>query len=481
MSAVAARRNAPGWHRRRIVTVLVIVAGLGCALDDGTAGAADLGSRLAAAVDHPGLRGASVGALVVRADNGQIVFDRGADQLLIPASNLKVLTALAALSLFGPAHRFTTRLYADAPADPSGGVGALAVRGGGDPALTSEEWWRLAADLRQRGIRHVRGDVIFDDGYFDQQRWNPTWDGVSARAFHAPVGALNANFGAFAVVVRPTRGAGARPTILVDPPVPYFEIVDRMQAGGAPLDVSREAAGARDRVVVSGTAPARNDSEPFERSVSDPARYAAAVFRMQLAAAGITVDGQDRFATVPSNFVEIMAFDGKPLAEIVRLLMKFSNNNIAEMLVKNIGATTSGTQGSWPAGIAGVRAQLTTLGIDPAGFQTVDGSGLSQADRVTPRTLVTALRIAQGSFAFGPEFMSALPIAGRDGTLAHRAAAADAVRAKTGMLRGAAGLSGYARSRDGTPLVFSVLVNGLTRGEADAIAALDGFAAALTQ
>ena len=476
------RRDAPARPRRRTIELLVILAALGCWPHGTPAGAAELAARLGAALDHPGLRGASVGALVVHAGDGQVVFERGADQLLIPASNLKILTAVAALSLFGPSHRFTTRLYADAAPDQSGSVAMLAVRGGGDPALTSEEWWRLAADLRQRGVRHVRGDLILDDAYFDQQRWNPTWDGVSARAFHAPVGALNANYGAFSVVVRPARGAGARPTILVDPPVPYFEIVDRLQPGGAPLEVAREAAGARDRVVVSGAPPSHADSEPIERSVSDPARYAAAVLRLQLAAAGIVIDGQDRVGPVPPNFVEIMSFEGKPLADTVRLLMKFSNNNIAETLVKDMGAAKSGAPGSWPTGVAAIREQLATLGIDPSGLQTVDGSGLSQADRVTPRTFVSALRIAQASFAFGPELVSALPIAGRDGTLAHRAAAAaDAVRAKTGLLRGAAGLSGYARSRDGTPLVFSILVNGLTRGEADAIAALDAFAAALVQ
>jgi D-alanyl-D-alanine carboxypeptidase/D-alanyl-D-alanine-endopeptidase (penicillin-binding protein 4) len=439
----------------------------------------DLATRLTAALNHPGLRGAKVGALVVQADGGRVLFERGADQALVPASNLKILTALAALSTFGPTHRFTTRVYANALPDAKGAVDMLAVRGGGDPALTSEEWWRLAADLYRQGLRRVRGDLVLDDAYFDQERWNPAWDAVSARAFHAPVGALSANYGSFAVEVAPR--AGAAPRIGIDPPLSYFELVDRTKIGAGPLTVERQSDGARDRVVVGGAPPAGSPVTIF-RSVSDPVRYAAAVLRMQLTALGIAVDGQDRIAPVPAGATELLAFAGKPLADILRLLMKYSNNNIAEILVKDLGAERSGPPGTWTNGIAAARQTLTGLGVPASGFQTVDGSGLSPSNRVTPRTLVGALRIARASFAFGPEFESALPIAARDGTLSARVAGApDAIRAKTGLLNGAAALSGFARARDGSVVVFSLLVNDYARGDADAIAGIDGFAAALVQ
>jgi D-alanyl-D-alanine carboxypeptidase/D-alanyl-D-alanine-endopeptidase (penicillin-binding protein 4) len=439
----------------------------------------DLAARAAAALNHPGLRGAKLAAEVARADDGRVLFERAADQPLVPASNLKILTALAALSTFGPAHRFTTRIYADAPLDADGSVGALAVRGGGDPALTSEEWWRLAADLHRAGLRRVRGDLVLDDAYFDQERWNAAWDAVSARAFHAPVGALSANYGSFAVEVQARPGSA--PRIGIDPLLPFFELIDHTKAGSGPLAVDRQSAGAHDRVVVSG-APPSGDAVTIFRSVSDPLGYAAAVLRMQLAANGISVGGADRGGQVPPGWPELLRFDGKPLADIVRLLMKFSNNNIAEILVKDLGAERSGAPGTWPNGVAAVRQQLAALGVSTGGMQTVDGSGLSPANRVTPRTLVEALRVARASFAFGPEFESALPIAGRDGTLAARLPAVpDAIRAKTGLLNGAAALSGFAHARDGSVLVFSLLVNDYTRGDADAMAGIDAFATALVQ
>jgi D-alanyl-D-alanine carboxypeptidase/D-alanyl-D-alanine-endopeptidase (penicillin-binding protein 4) len=476
ISRRASAQSAPVLAARRFLLATLLMVSLRTSAVAGD----DLAARLTTALAHPGLRGAKVGALVVCADDGRVLFDHGADQLLVPASNLKILTALAALATFGPTHRFTTRIYADTALSADGAVGTLAVRGGGDPALTSEEWWRLAADLRRAGLRKVRDGLILDDTYFDHERWNSAWDAVSARAFHAPVGALNANYGAFSVEVQ-ARPGGA-PRIGIDPPLSVFEVVDHTRPGSGALTVDRQSAGARERIIVGGAAPTSGEAVTVFRSVADPVVYAGAVLRMQLAAHGIVVGGQDRNAAVPAGDVELLAFTGKPLADILRLLMKYSNNNIAETLLKDLAATRMGPPGTWANGVAAIRERVTALGVPAGGFQTVDGSGLSPANRVTPRALVEALRIARASFEFGPEFESALPIAARDGTLSSRATAAgDAVRAKTGLLTGAAALSGYARARDGTVLIFSLLVNDYTRGDPDALAGIDGFATALTQ
>jgi D-alanyl-D-alanine carboxypeptidase/D-alanyl-D-alanine-endopeptidase (penicillin-binding protein 4) len=129
-----------------------------------------------------------------------------------------------------------------------------------------------------------------------------------------------------------------------------------------------------------------------------------------------------------------------------------------------------------------VHDELDRLGIDVAGLSIVDGSGLSYQNRVTPRTLVSALRVAKLSFGFGPEFIAALPIAAADGTLKKRTGgAADRVRAKTGLLTRITSLSGYAVSADGHPIVFSVLVNGFPGSDEAAMEAVDRFASELTK
>jgi D-alanyl-D-alanine carboxypeptidase/D-alanyl-D-alanine-endopeptidase (penicillin-binding protein 4) len=212
----------------------------------------------------------------------------------------------------------------------------------------------------------------------------------------------------------------------------------------------------------------------------DPVRYAGSVLRAQLEANGIAVEGADRLGVVPDSMVSLVEFEGKSLADIVRLFLKYSNNAMGETLVKAMGVRGSGI-GSWQSGIAAIRAELGRLEIDLAGLLMVDGSGLSYQNRVTPRTLVSALRMAESSFAFGPEFVAALPIAAADGTLEKRTeGAAGRVRAKTGLLTRVTSLSGYAMSADGQPLVFSILVNGFTGSDEAAMDAVDHIASELT-
>ncbi len=443
-------------------------------------GDAALGARLARVLEDRALRGARVGALVVEAQSGDLLFARNPDRALIPASNQKILTAIAVLDSFGPAYRFITHTYAAAPPDAEGAVAYLAVRAEGDPSLTSEDWWRWASQLRRAGVRRVSQGLILDDSAFDGERWHPSWGEVSHRAYHAPVGALTANYGAFAVELQPGARSGDPVRVAVEPPVPYLRLVNRASTGPparrCSVGVTRQPGEGEEQVVVSGRACAGAPARVVYRSVLDPSRYADAVIRMQLEANGIRVEGETRFAPVPELASEIMAFEGKPLAEIVRLFVKFSNNGIAEALVKAMGVRESGGRGSWASGLRALRERLAALGLDTRSLRLVDGSGLSYENRVTARALVAALRLAKQSFRFGPEFVSALPIAAADGTLEDRAEdAAGVVRAKTGLLNRVTSLSGYAAAGSGRERVFSILVNGYRASDEQVMAVLDRF------
>ncbi|MGH0028584.1 MAG: D-alanyl-D-alanine carboxypeptidase/D-alanyl-D-alanine endopeptidase [Myxococcota bacterium] len=445
--------------------------------------AADLASRLEATLEAPALRGARVAALVVDAA-GRPLFARTPDEPLIPASNHKVLTALVALDVLGPTHRFTTPLLSDRAPDAEGRVGTLYLRGSGDPTLVSEDFWRIAADLRRAGLRRVDGDLVLDDSAFDGRRWHPSWGKTGSRAYHAPVGALTVNYGAFAVTVEPGGAQGDPLRVVVDPPIPRLALSQRGITGSSrarsTLLVDRQPGDGVERVIVRGAMPAGREAKTLHRSVLDPARYAGGVLRMQLAALGIEVRGGTRVGYTPADAHELVAFEGKPLSQVVRLFMKYSNNQMGEALLKTLGARETGGAGTWPSGAAVVQARLEALGLPTAGLVLRDGSGLSYENRVTPRLLVAALRHGAGDFAIAPEFEAALPLAGADGTLEDRAEeAVGSVRAKTGLLTRVTGLSGYARAADGRRLTFSILVNGFRGSAQGAMNALDRFAEAL--
>ena len=462
----------------------LILAALALSLA-GSAAAQDLSERLDVALRNRALKDARIGVLVVAQEDGRVLYERGPDRALTPASNLKILTAIAALSAFGPAHRFVTEVFADAPLNAEGSVDVLAIRGSGDPALTSEQYWRLAADLRLLGVRRVRNGLLLDASAFDGERWHPSWGQTSARAYYGPVAAVTANYSAFSTTVEAGSKPGEPVRVLLDPPVAHLRIDNRAQTGdrkaATSLVVDRVRSGLAEEVVVSGVVRAASELKVYQRSVLDPVRYAGSVLRLQLGANGIAVEGEDRLGVVPESMVSLLQFEGKSLADVVRLFLKYSNNAIGEMLVKALGVRDTGV-GSWSTGIAAVREELERLGIDVAKLSIVDGSGLSYQDRVTPRTLVSALRVAKDSFEFGPEFVAALPVAAADGTLEKRAGeAANRVRAKTGLLTRITSLSGYAMSADGQPLVFSILVNEFSGSDEAAMDAVDHFASELTK
>jgi D-alanyl-D-alanine carboxypeptidase/D-alanyl-D-alanine-endopeptidase (penicillin-binding protein 4) len=449
-----------------------------------SAARADLAERLDQALDVRALRRARISAYVVRAVDGKVLFERSPDRALTPASNMKILTGMAALQTFGPTHRFETRILSDSLPDAAGEVRLLYLRGGGDPVLNSEDWWRLASDLRSRGLRRVRGDLILDDHYFDAARWHPDWGRTSSRAYHAPVGGLTANYGAFSVTVRPGPAPGDPVFVAVDPPVAYLSVANRARTGyvgqRSTLVVDRVVGGSGEIVQVDGAIAADAGVRTYYRSVLDPTRYAGAVLRLQLAAVGIAVDGDVRVGSVPDEAVPLYVFQGRPVGEIVRLFVKFSNNAVAESLVKSMGAHATGAPGSWKNGVPAYRAALESLGLDLKGLRIVDGSGLSYRDKLTPRALVDALRIAWSSFRIGPELTSALPIANGDGTLEKRMGEAPGrARAKTGLLSRVTSLSGFAELADGETAVFSVLTNGYRGSDEEAMKALDHFVAVL--
>jgi D-alanyl-D-alanine carboxypeptidase/D-alanyl-D-alanine-endopeptidase (penicillin-binding protein 4) len=480
----------------RIFASVLVLAALGTPASSKTT---TLGKRLDNLVAQAPLAKGTVGILVIRASDGSTVYSRGADRLMIPASNQKILTALATLDRFGPTHRFSTRIWAPAPMDVDGLVDELLVEGGGDPAMNSEDWWRLAADLRREGLRGVRGDLRVDDSRFEAPGWHPSWGRISARAYHAPIGALTANYGSFFVSIWPRGTVGEAVNVDIDPPVDYLRIRNRAKTASRKtrprLSVDRaqgqKTEGPADEVVrVDGVARVGDGVDRFPRSVLDPGLYAGSLLAYQLDANGIFIDGEVRRAPRGEEaLVLILDRPGRSVAEAVALCLKYSNNSIAEALIKNLGAWEGvsldgepARQGEWVGGIRALRGQLGRLGVDLGAARLVDGSGLSIQNRLTPRMLVDALVVGRASFQIGAEFVSSLPIAELDGTLEKRLSGGKGrVRAKTGLLSDASvsTLSGYAERADGETLIFSILVNGHSGGSAAAIDAVDRVARAL--
>jgi D-alanyl-D-alanine carboxypeptidase/D-alanyl-D-alanine-endopeptidase (penicillin-binding protein 4) len=206
------------------------------------------------------------------------------------------------------------------------------------------------------------------------------------------------------------------------------------------------------------------------------------VLRAQLEAQGIRVGGGIQVGALPAAAVELLRFKGDPVAEHVLRLNKYSNNFVAEQLVKLLGIESQGAPGSWGKGTDSLENWLAGSGLAAPGTVVADGSGLSPRNRIAPATLAKLLRRASRDPGYGPELLASLPLGGRDGTLEDRdLATVPGLRAKTGHLRAVSALSGVLHRGDGRELAFSVLVNGAPGDRSSVDAAIDRFIHGLSE
>jgi D-alanyl-D-alanine carboxypeptidase/D-alanyl-D-alanine-endopeptidase (penicillin-binding protein 4) len=353
--------------------------------------------------------------------DGRLVAQKNADQVVIPASNMKILVAAVAGEVLGEEFTYTTRLVGPAPA---GGVvqGDLFLVGGGDPLLSSE-WYpesdldrlppfnttsldELARRVKASGVTQIAGLVRGDHSRYDDERVIESWGG----------------------------------------------------------DVAGIEAGPYDALLV-------NDARVLgdEQRASDPAEAAAREFVRLLSEQGITVGGGAGTGVAPQDATELAAVESHPLPAVVAEMLTNSDNNTAEMMLKEIGLAASGT-GSREAGAAAVASTLTGWGVDVTGLVMGDGSGLSLDNRITCTTMLGVLQHVGYDSLVG----QGLAIGGQTGTLVDAfvdTSVAGRIRGKTGTLNNppfdqdppaVKALSGYLPVDGGGAIEYTLMLNGPT-------------------
>jgi len=462
----------------------VAVAVCAFATSDGASAAPADRQALRSAFDvllaQPPLSGARASVEVVSLDDGAVIYSRGADDQLNPASNTKLVTAAAALLRLGPEFRFTTDFLADRAPDRRGRVATLYVKGRGDPTFNTERLYGLAADLWHRGVRQV-GEIVLDDSYFDAEKWGPGWEQeTSDKAYAAPVGALSLNHNAVAIYVSPADRPGQRARVELEPDAACFVLHNNVttvrEDARRKLRPRTYAEGDRTRVVVEGRLPAKSEPVLLYRRVTHPAMYFGQTLRLSLKQRGIRVGPRVRLGAAPASATLVASYDSDELSDIVRAMNKASSNFIAEMLVKALGAELKGAPGTWPKGIEVTQDLLAELGIARGSYQLRNGSGLNDTNRFSAHQMIALLTAVWKRFPVAAEFVSSLGIAARDGTLRLRMEGTDAagrLRAKTGTLDKVTALSGFVQSLGGERFAFSVLVNDWSGRSAPVVSSVD--------
>ncbi len=232
---------------------------------------------------QPHLKGAVAAILVESLDTGEVLYEHGADRPMMPASNMKVVTAAAALSVLGPDYRFETVVSTDAPELGPVLSGDLYVRGTGDPSIVSEELWKLAESVRALGIERVEGDLVLDATYFDSVSTTSRVVAEGDRAYHARTGALSLNFNSIAVHVTPSDRAGAPAVVALSPRTSFVELagerVDREVAEQLEPERAAVVQGREERPHRERKRPGRVGNARHYRSLDDGPGYFGTVLR----------------------------------------------------------------------------------------------------------------------------------------------------------------------------------------------------------
>jgi D-alanyl-D-alanine carboxypeptidase/D-alanyl-D-alanine-endopeptidase (penicillin-binding protein 4) len=456
---------------------------------------------------------------------GKPVFALNDGQLFEPASNTKLFTTAALMSVLPASTTWTTTVGSLAQADAQGVLkGNLLLTGVGDPTLSGRVYpydgkterttdplqalGSLADQVVASGVKTIDGDVVGDDSWFPFERYGGDWawddlqwdDG-------APVSALTVNDNVvYLNVTLPAAGTAQTPAVVAwNPDVPYYTLENALTLAApgqaAHSGIDRALGSMTVRLFGAVTANGMHDALAIE----DPAEFAATALRQMLLARGVTVTGTakayHRMSVDTEGYGEevhqpvvlqpltLATITAKPadaagwhtlgthvspsVAEDETVTLKISQNLHAEIYLRLLGRLEA-NDGSIAQGARVVRQFLTNAGVDPGDFVFYDGSGLSPADLITPRA-ATALLTYAAKQPWGALFKSDLPVGGVDGTLSNRFTGElkGRVFAKTGTLGEVNALSGYLTAKSGKTVVFSVLCNDHDPTSDAAKAALD--------
>ena len=407
--------------------------------------------------------GDSVGVSVVDARTGRVLFAHHPDLALNPASNEKLITAATALTALGADFRMLTGVYGRIEGDAV--VGGVYLKGGGDPTLRLADFVELAQALVDRGVRRI-DEVVVDGTYFDDHVLPPSFEQQpnEVAAFRAPISALAVDENAYDLRIVPGAAEGDAATVRLAA-AGYFTVTNEVTttAGGEP-HVIADQRGAGDTLTlrVRGTVPLGIRGVSYRRRVENPVPFAGHAFVEALRRLGIRAPVRVRVAATPPDAPLITSHRSAPLSQILSALGKDSDNFVAEMVLKVVGAERH-RPGRTADGAAAALALLEVAGVPHGAATIVNGSGLFDGNLVAASHFTKLLSHVYRDPALRSEYLAQLAVAGVDGTLTNRLrdVPRGVVRAKTGTLNNAIALSGFVLGPNDEAYAFSVLTNGV--------------------
>ena len=370
---------------------------------------------------------------------------------LAPASTMKIITALTALEILGERHRFETQVLFDSP--HQGQIKGLCLKGLGDPMLIQEDIDDIVNKIYKAGVRHIQGSIAIDDSHFDSLYFDGR-DESDFLFYNAPTSALSLLYNNIHIEYVPGSSFELRPN-LAD-----IRIIKRPSSTRGYIHINRQYDNDRLNLKIHYDP---KSSHHVHVNVPDTKRYAQSIMINSLRNRGISTTSQNLDHDSCAQKVQIR-HRSPILSEIVKKMNHKSQNFMAHMLVKNLGAHQKGAPGTKGNGLAVINQFLKTLFPAINSIVIRDGSGLNKASRISAELLAQLLL----KFSQKKSFKESLPISGVSGTLKDRFSGPGlkgSIKAKTGTLNHVTSLAGYITTQNSRELAFALIINGPKVGQ----------------
>ena len=423
------------------------------------------------ALRQAGISRDSVGIYVQEAaPKGKLLVASNTTTGMNPASVMKLITTDAALELLGPTFNWKTQAYAGGPQNGDVLNGDLIFKGGGDPKLVVENFWLFLRQLRARGIRDIRGNLVLDRSLFASEFYDAAkFDGDPRKPYNVGPDALLLNYKTLAVRFVPDTTAGVV-NVTLDPPLADFSVKAPVLGAGNCDDNwqdklqqdSDEKSLSFNGIFAASCGEKIWYLHPYKMTGSE---YFGDVFRQMWRDLGGKFDGKIVAGTVPPDARLLGEWQSVTLPEVIRDINKFSNNVMARQVLLTIAASVGAPDASAPADIATggrvIQEWIAGKGIAAPELVVDNGAGLSRIARVSAGTLGRVLLSAFQSPTM-PELISSLPLVGYDGTMRKRLKNRDVAgqaHIKTGTLNNVRAMAGYVLASSGKYYVVVFLIN----------------------
>lgn len=408
---------------------------------------------------------AYLGAQVVDLTTGAALYQRNATAAFMPASNMKLFSDAAALMVLGPDYRFINQLSTTGKLRNGVLEGSLYLSLSGDPSFDHERLAHLLHELKKWHVTRIHGNVVIDSTHASIP---PTAPGGVAKdlayGYGAPAGPVMLDTNRLEVVINPGERVGSPALIEVRDPSGTVQLSNQVTTKASPQGCGVGLAlDHNQHLVARGCMGKGQWALEQELAIRNPLLYMQGTIQKTLSRMHITLDGTIKLGPAPTGAFLLAKDRSKPIAQLLADTLKPSDNLYADSLFLHAAAVLHGSPLAWTEAGPVVRTFLQEqTGIDLSHAVMVDGSGLSRADRLTPYQTTALLQFLYYKFPLSYEYISALPISGRDGTLERRLkkpTQQDFVRAKTGTMAGVNSLAGYLYTTNGHTLAFTVFSN----------------------